>query len=105
MKSMKNFQSLWRKKELAQRKINDALQGYNLSTTAKDIYVFTAAAHSTCITNIVHHSHFADKSLSTIKRAVVELKNKKLLIESNLISIQDDKRVVWLTVNEHSVNG
>ena len=31
MKSMKNFQSLWRKKELAQRKINDTLQGYNVN--------------------------------------------------------------------------
>ena len=95
---------MWRKKELAQRKIDAALQGYNLSTTAKDIYVFTAAAHSTCITNIVNHSHFADKSLSTIKRAVLDLKNKKLLVESSLASLQDDKRVVWLTVNQHSTN-
>ena len=95
---------MWRKKELAQRKIDDALQGYNLSTTAKDIYVFTAAAHSTCITNIVNHSHFADKSLSTIKRAVLDLKNKKLLVESSLASLQDDKRVVWLTINQHSTN-
>jgi len=104
MKSMKSFESMWRKKELAQRKINDALQGYNLSNTAKDVYVFTAAAHSTCITNIVNHSHFADKSLSTIKRAVLDLKNKKLLVESSLASLQDDKRVVWLTVNQHSTN-
>ena len=104
MKSMKSFESMWRKKELAQRKINDALQGYNLSNTAKDVYVFTAAAHSTCITNIVNHSHFADKSLSTIKRAVLDLKQKKLLVESNLASLQDDKRVVWLTVNQHSTN-
>jgi hypothetical protein len=88
----------------SQRKINDALQGYNLSNTAKDIYVFTAAAHSTCITNIVNHGHFADKSLSTIKRAVLELKEKKLLIESDLTYIQDDKRVVWLTINGHSIN-
>ena len=95
---------MWRKKELAQRKINDALQGYNLSNTAKDVYVFTAAAHSTCITNIVNHSHFADKSLSTIKRAVLDLKNKKLLVESSLASLQDDKRVVWLTINQHSTN-
>jgi hypothetical protein len=101
---MKSFESMWRKKELAQRKINDALQGYNLSNTAKDVYVFTAAAHSTCITNIVNHSHFADKSLSTIKRAVLDLKNKKLLVESSLASLQDDKRVVWLTVNQHSTN-
>jgi len=104
MKSMKSFESMWRKKELAQRKINDALQGYNLSNTAKDVYVFTAAAHSTCITNIVNHSHFADRSLSTIKRAVLDLKQKKLLVESNLASLQDDKRVVWLTVNQHSTN-
>jgi len=101
---MKSFESMWRKKELAQRKINDALQGYNLSNTAKDVYVFTAAAHSTCITNIVNHSHFADRSLSTIKRAVLDLKQKKLLVESNLASLQDDKRVVWLTVNQHSTN-
>ena len=34
MKSIKSFASMWRKKELAQRKINDALQGYNLTSTA-----------------------------------------------------------------------
>ena len=100
MKSMKSFESLWRKKELAQRKINDTLQGYNLSSTAKDIYIFTGAAHSTCITNIVHHSHFADKSLSTIKRAVLELKEHNLLIEQNIDSIKDDKRVTWLTISD-----
>lgn len=97
---MRNFESLWRKKELAQRKINDALQGYNLSSTAKDIYIFTGAAHSTCITNIVHHSHFADKSLSTIKRAVLELKGHNLLVEQNINTIKDDKRVTWLTVGD-----
>ena len=97
---MRNFESLWRKKELAQRKINDTLHGYNLSSTAKDIYIFTGAAHSTCITNIVHHSHFADKSLSTIKRAVLELKEHKLLIEQNIDSIKDDKRVTWLTISD-----
>jgi|TARA_B100000497_G_C7493402_1_gene301812 hypothetical protein len=97
---MRNFESLWRKKELAQRKINDTLQGYNLSSTAKDIYIFTGAAHSTCITNIVHHSHFADKSLSTIKRAVLELKEHNLLIEQNIDSIKDDKRVTWLTISD-----
>jgi len=52
----------------------------------------------------VNHGHFADKSLSTIKRAVLELKEKKLLIESDLTYIQDDKRVVWLTINGHSIN-
>ena len=97
---MRNFESLWRKKELAQRKINDTLQGYNLSSTAKDIYIFTGAAHSTCITNIVHHSHFADTSLSTIKRAVLELKEHNLLIEQNIDSIKDDKRVTWLTISD-----
>ena len=97
---MRNFESLWRKKELAQRKINNTLQGYNLSSTAKDIYIFTGAAHSTCITNIVHHSHFADKSLSTIKRAVLELKEHNLLIEQNIDSIKDDKRVTWLTISD-----
>ena len=101
MKSIKSFESLWRKKELAQRKINDTLQGYNLSSTAKDIYIFTGAAHSTCITNIVHHSHFADKSLSTIKRAVLELKEHNLLIEQNIDSIKDDKRVTWLTISDN----
>ena len=48
MKSIKSFESLWRKKELAQRKINDALQGYNLSNTAKDIYVFTISNSINC---------------------------------------------------------
>ena len=102
MKSLKNFEVMWRKKELVQRNINNSLQGYNLSNTAKDIYVFTAAAHSTCITNIVHHSFFADVSLSTIKRAVSELKNKELLIPTGLDFTSEDKRVSWLTVNRGS---
>ena len=101
MKILKNFEVMWRKKELVQRNINHALQGYNLSSTAKDIYIFTAAAHSTCITNIVHHSYFGDRSLSTIKRAVVELKDHELLLATNKDYISDDKRVVWLTVNEN----
>ena len=92
---------MWRKKELVQRNINHALQGYNLSSTAKDIYIFTAAAHSTCITNIVHHSYFGDKSLSTIKRAIAQLKEYKLISASNKDFVSDDKRVVWLTINEN----
>ena len=101
MKALKNFAVMWRKKELVQRNINHALQGYNLSSTAKDIYIFTAAAHSTCITNIVHHSYFGDKSLSTIKRAIAQLKEYKLITASNKDYISDDKRVVWLTISEH----
>jgi hypothetical protein len=101
MKILKNFEVMWRQKELVQRNINNALQGYNLSNTAKDIYIFTAAAHSTCITNIVHHSYFVNKSLSTIKRAVAELKDNKLLLVTNKDYISDDKRVIWLTVNEN----
>ena len=101
MKAIKNFAVMWRKKELVQRNINQALQGYNLSNTAKDIYIFTAAAHSTCITNIVHHSYFGDKSLSTIKRAIAQLKEYKLISASNKDFVSDDKRVVWLTINEH----
>jgi hypothetical protein len=101
MKALKNFAVMWRKKELVQRNINHALQGYNLSSTAKDIYIFTAAAHSTCITNIVHHSYFGDKSLSTIKRAIAQLKEYKLISASNKDFVSDDKRVVWLTINEH----
>ena len=101
MKALKNFAVMWRKKELVQRNINQALQGYNLSSTAKDIYIFTAAAHSTCITNIVHHSYFGDKSLSTIKRAIAQLKEYKLITASNKDYISDDKRVVWLTISEH----
>jgi hypothetical protein len=101
MKMLKNFEVMWRQKELVQRNINHALQGYNLSSTAKDIYIFTAAAHSTCITNIVHHSYFGDKSLSTIKRAIAQLKEYKLITASNKDYISDDKRVVWLTISEH----
>ena len=102
MKAIKNFATMWRKKELVQRNINQALQGYNLSNTAKDIYIFTAAAHSTCITNIVHHSYFGDKSLSTIKRAIAQLKEYELLSATNKDYISDDKRVVWLTINENN---
>ena len=101
MKALKNFAIMWRKKELVQRNINQALQGYNLSNTAKDIYIFTAAAHSTCITNIVHHSYFGDKSLSTIKRAIAQLKEYELVSATNKDFVSDDKRVVWLTINEN----
>jgi len=100
MKAIKNFAVMWRKKELVQRNINQALQGYNLSSTAKDIYIFTAAAHSTCITNIVHHSYFGDKSLSTIKRAIAQLKKYELLSATNKNYVSNDKRVVCLTINE-----
>ena len=100
MSTLKNYAVLWRKKESLQRNINHALQGYNLSNTAKDIYIFTAAAHSTCITNIRHHNFFSDKSFSTIKRAVLELKNKKLLLATGMNFVSDDKRVTWLTINE-----
>ena len=102
MRSLKNFEVMWRKKELVQRKINDSLQGYNLSDTAKDIYIFAAAMHSTCITNIRHHSHFQDKSISTIKRAVGELKEHKLLIQRHESFISEDQRVTWLSINERS---
>ena len=102
MKAIKNFAVMWRKKELVQRNINHALQGYNLSNTAKDIYIFTAAAHSTCITNIVHHSYFGDKSLSTIKRAIAQLKEYELISATNKDYVSDDKRVVWLTINENN---
>ena len=47
-----------------------------------------------------YHSHFADKSLSTIKRAVLELKGHNLLVEQNINTIKDDKRVTWLTVGD-----
>jgi hypothetical protein len=50
----------------------------------------------------VHHSFFADVSLSTIKRAVGELKDKKLLIPTGLNYTSEDKRVSWLTVNRGS---
>tara|TARA_R100000541_G_C1866696_1_gene80152 strand:+ start:228 stop:530 length:303 start_codon:yes stop_codon:yes gene_type:complete len=99
MKPLKNFEVMWRKKEAAQRSINQALQGYNLSSTAKDIYVFTAASHSTCITNIAAHNYFDDVSFSTIKRAVLELKNHNLLNSDNGDYLSSDKRVTWLTVN------
>jgi hypothetical protein len=49
----------------------------------------------------VHHSYFGDRSLSTIKRAVAELKDNELLLATNKDYISDDKRVVWLTVNEN----
>jgi hypothetical protein len=49
----------------------------------------------------VHHSYFGDKSLSTIKRAIAQLKEYELLSATNKDYISDDKRVVWLTINEN----
>ena len=94
--ALENIAQIWRKKQILENEINSVLGGYNLTSTAKDIYVYIAAEKA-CIAHIVHHSYFKNKSFSTIKRAVLELKQNNLIT-----SIQDsfDQRVMWLVINE-----
>ena len=93
---MKNCLSLWRKIESNQEDIDKYLESYNLSSTAQDIYVYIGAFHYTCIAIIREAKYFKNKSFSTIKRAILELKNHDLI---HALPSQDDKRIVWLTHN------
>jgi len=91
-RALKNIAQIWRKKQLVKAEVDEALDKYDLSNTAKDIFIYIAANKAN-ISSIVHNPYFADKSISTIKRAVLELKQSGL-IESQVDSI--DKRVYWL---------
>ncbi len=89
---LENAAQTWRKKQLIRAEVASAIGEYNLSETAEDIYIFAAASKAN-ISNIRQHSYFANKSHSTIKRAVIELKTHNLLK-----SVEDtiDRRVQWL---------
>ena len=93
---MKNCLSLWRKMESNQEDIDKYLESYNLSSTAQDIYVYIGAFHYTCIAAIRRCKYFKNKSFSTLKRAILELKNHDLI---HALPSQDDKRVMWLIHN------
>ena len=92
--ALENVAQVWRKKQLLKIEIEDALGKYNLSRTAQDIFIYIAATSKTNISGIRQNTYFSNRSFSTVKRAVLELK------QSNLITTtQDvvDKRVAWLT--------
>ena len=82
--------------ELLQDDINEVLDSYNLSSTAQDVYIHIGAFHYTCIASIRRHKYFKNKSFSTLKRAILELKNHDLI---HALPAADDKRVMWLTLN------
>ena len=88
--------AIWRKMELLQDDINEVLDSYNLSSTAQDVYIHIGAFHYTCIASIRRHKYFKNKSFSTLKRAILELKNHDLI---HALPAADDKRVMWLTLN------
>ena len=88
--------AIWRKMELLQDDINEVLDSYNLSSTAQDVYIHIGAFHYTCIASIRRHKYFKNKSFSTLKRAILELKNHDLI---PALPAADDKRVMWLTLN------
>ena len=88
--------AIWRKMELLQEDINEILKPYNLSDTAQDMYVHIGAFHYTCIASIRRCKYFKNKSFSTLKRAILELKNHDLI---HALPSQKDKRVMWLTLN------
>ena len=88
--------AIWRKMELLQDDINEVLDSYNLSSTAQDVYIHIGAFHYTCIASIRRHKYFKNKSFSTLKRSILELKNHDLI---HALPAADDKRVMWLTLN------
>lgn len=65
------------------------LKGITLSPTAFAIY-FYIAANKASITQISSHPYFRYVSLSTVKRAISELKTKKLI---TVTTDSKDKRI------------
>jgi len=82
--------------ESNQQDIDKCLESYNLSSTAQDIYAYIGAFRYSCTAIIRQSKYFKNKSFSTIKRAILELKNHGLIYAS---PSQHDRRVVWLTHN------
>jgi len=95
-RALKNIAQIWRKKQLIKAEVDEALGKYDLSNTAKDIFIYITANKAN-ISSIVHNPYFADKSMSTIKRAVLELKQCNLI---KPITDTVDKRVMWLQTTE-----
>jgi len=96
--ALKNIAQMWRKKQLIKFEVQEALGSYNLSDTAEDIYVY-AAASKVCIAHIRQNSYFANKSFSTIKRAVLELKMHGLITHQE---DSVDRRVFWLVPTQEN---
>ena len=88
------LEHMWRKREILQHDIKRLLKGYDLTQTEADIY-FYLAAQAGSITTIVNHKYFGSQSLSTIKRAIVQLKLLGLL---ETFSDDNDARINWLKV-------
>jgi hypothetical protein len=90
-----DISKLWKKSQFVNNKVKALLGKYALSKMAEDIYIYTASSNI-CITDITRNSYFYSKSLSTIKRAVNELKEKSLVMDK-----QDtkDRRIIWLVPN------
>ena len=95
-RALKNIAQIWRKKQLIKAEVDEALGKYDLSNTAKDIFIYITANKAN-ISSIMHNPYFADKSISTIKRAVLELKQCNLI---KPIADTVDKRVMWLQTTE-----
>ena len=92
--ALENIAQVWRKKQLLKIETDDALGKYNLSRTAQDIFIYIAATNKTNISDIRQNNYFSDRSFSTVKRAVLELKHLNL-IKTTQDTI--DKRIAWLT--------
>ena len=96
--ALENIAQVWRKKQLIKTEISSALGKYGLSDTAEDIYVY-AAASKVCIAHIRQNTYFDNKSFSTIKRAVLELKAHGLIDHQEDIV---DRRVFWLVPTQEN---
>ena len=92
--ALENVAQVWRKKQLLKAELNEALGEYQLSPTAQDVFVYIAATSKTNISGIRQNTYFSNKSFSTIKRAVLELKQSGL-VDTTQDTV--DKRVAWLT--------
>ena len=87
-----NIAQVWRKKQIIKDEVDKVLGEFKLSSTAKDIFIY-AAANKVNISAITQHKFFIDKSFSTIKRAVLELKHHNLV---ETVTDTVDRRVQWL---------
>jgi DNA-binding MarR family transcriptional regulator len=89
---------MWRKRVLIREDTERFLKDFHLSETASDIY-FYIAANDASVTSILSHPYFKYISLSTVKRAVSQLKIKNLI---TVTTDPQDRRIKWFNINEEN---
>jgi DNA-binding MarR family transcriptional regulator len=99
---MKYLKQIWKHKEGANRVLRVAFKGspvYDLLPIEVDILAFAASKPDLTIQKIVSHVYFSRVSLSTVKRAVVQLTIRNLI--SNKVNPLDRReRHLIATIND-----